>query len=58
MNAKLIAATNAIMAEVLREAANIIEGSSEVIEVYAAIDAAIVKMAEISGTTIHFGTEH
>jgi hypothetical protein len=59
MTSKLIAATNTVLAEILREAANIIEASTtEIVEVDEAIALAIVKMAEISGATFSFGTEH
>lgn len=52
MSTKLIAATNTVMAEILREAANIIEASTEILDVDTAIASAIVKLAEATGTTI------
>jgi hypothetical protein len=52
MSTKLIAATNTVMAEILREAANIIETSTEILDVDTAIANAIVKLAEATGTTI------
>jgi hypothetical protein len=52
MSAKLITATNTVMAEILREAANIIEVSNEILDVDTAIAAAIAKLAEATGTTI------
>lgn len=60
MSTKLIAATNTVMAEILREAANIIEASTEILDVDTAIASAIVKLAEATGTTIitTSGTAH
>ena len=52
MTNKLITATNTVMAEILREAANIIEASSEILDVDQAIALAVVKLAETTGTTI------
>jgi hypothetical protein len=52
MSTKLIAATNTVMAEILREAANIVEDSKEILDVDTAIATAIVKLAEATGTTI------
>ena len=50
MNTKIITATNTVLAEILREAANIIEASTtEIVEVDEAIALAIVKMAEQTG---------
>lgn len=59
MTNKLITATNTVMAEILREAANIIEASSEILDVDQAIALAVVKLAETTGTTIiTSGTAH
>jgi hypothetical protein len=49
MTSKLIAATNTVMAEILREAANIIENGTEVIDVDQAIALAVMKLAEQTG---------
>jgi hypothetical protein len=49
MNTKIITATNTVLAEILREAANIIEASTEVIDVDQAIALSVVKLAEQTG---------
>jgi hypothetical protein len=49
MNTKIIAATNTVMAEVLREAANILEASKVGMNVDQAIAAAVVALAEEAG---------
>lgn len=57
INDKLIAAANAVMAEVLREAANIVEetGAAQ-ITIAEAIDQAIMRLAALDPSD--FETEH